>query len=183
MRLHKTLASFCNNALTQYRHFSHLEAQAMLSGTNPLRDALLQHIDSFGELKIEQYWKQALTHPEMGYYSQRNVFSKEGDFTTSPEISSLFGEMLAVWITYFLQKTQVLDPETRAIVKKFRIVELGGGRGLLMADIIRSLHELGISDNFEINFIEASPYNRKAQQDSVLDQFKKLLRWNKTQGC
>ena len=85
----------------------------MKTGTSPLRDAILLHIDSFGELKIEQYWKQALHHPEMGYSCQKNAFSKKGYFTTFPEISSLFGEMLAVWITYFLKKTQLLDPEAR----------------------------------------------------------------------
>ena len=52
-------------------------------------------------------------------------------------------------------------------------MELGGGRGLLMKDIIRSLQDVEIKDNFDINFVEVSEYNRKAQQDSVLDQFKK----------
>ena len=78
----------------------------------------------------------------MGYYSQKNVFSKEGDFTTSPEISPLFGEMIAVWIAYFLQKVNIIDKETKAINKRFRIVELGGGRGLLMKDIIRALKDV-----------------------------------------
>ena len=81
--------------------------------------------------------------------------------------------MLAVWIAYFLGKAEVLDPETKAVSQKFRIVELGGGRGLLMKDIIRSLQDVEIKDNFDINFVEVSEYNRKAQQDSVLDQFKK----------
>lgn len=125
----------------------------MMAQPNALRDLLLQHIDVFGELKIEQYWKQALTHPELGYYSQKNVFSKAGDFTTSPEISPLFGEMIGVWIAYFLQKTQPVYPESGVPLNRFRLVELGGGRGLLMKDIVRTLRDVSIISNFDINFI------------------------------
>lgn len=76
------------------------------------------------------------------------MFSREGDFTTSPEISSLFGEMIAVWILYFLQKTGVVDQATQQVKKRFRIVELGGGRGLLMKDIINSFRDINITNNF-----------------------------------
>lgn len=51
----------------------------------------------------------ALTDPQFGYYGKKNVFAKEGDFTTSPEISPLFGEMIGVWITYFLKRTNIFD--------------------------------------------------------------------------
>lgn len=76
---------------------------------NPLRDIIIQEIDRFGELKMDKYWKLALTDSDHGYYSTNNVFSKEGDFTTSPEISPLFGEMIAIWIIYFLKQTGVID--------------------------------------------------------------------------
>jgi hypothetical protein len=36
-----------------------------------------------------------------------------------------------------------------------------------MKDIVRSLHDLKITNNFDITFIEVSEYNRKAQQDSL----------------
>jgi SAM-dependent MidA family methyltransferase len=64
----------------------------------------------------------ALTDPIHGYYVHNNVFSKDGDFTTAPEISSIFGEMIAVWITYFLQKQSILHPIEGNVQKKFRIV-------------------------------------------------------------
>ena len=63
MKFNRAAFNFCSNALTKYRYFSELEAQNLMIQENPLRDGLLQHIDAFGELKIEQYWKQALTHP------------------------------------------------------------------------------------------------------------------------
>ena len=81
--------------------------------------------------------------------------------------------MLGVWIVYFLQKTNVIDKGTHKLNKRFRIVELGGGRGLLMKDIVNSFRDVQITDGFDINFVEVSEFNRKSQQDSVMDAFKK----------
>jgi SAM-dependent MidA family methyltransferase len=80
----------------------------------------------------------------------------------------LFGEMIAVWIVCFLKKIKIWDEETRKVLQRFRIVELGGGRGSLMEDIIRSFNSWQITNNFDISFVEMSEYNRKAQQDAVL---------------
>jgi NADH dehydrogenase [ubiquinone] 1 alpha subcomplex assembly factor 7 len=90
-------------------------------------------------MKLEKYWRMALTDSLYGYYSQNNVFSKEGDFTTSPEISPLFGEMIAIWLVYFLGKVGIYDEAKQTLNKKFRLVELGPGRGLLMRDIVKAL--------------------------------------------
>lgn len=62
-------------------------------------------------MKLARYWSLCLTHPELGYYSQRNAFSTKGDFTTSPEISPLFGEMIAAWILFFIQSKLVPKAE------------------------------------------------------------------------
>lgn len=126
----------------------------------------------FGEIKVDQYWKIALTDPTHGYYAQRNVFAKEGDFVTSPEISPLFGELIGVWIFQFLQHTKILNLTTNAVEKKFRIIELGGGRGLLMRDILKTFGSLQLNDYFDLHFVEVSEYNRKSQQEAVL---KKIL--------
>jgi SAM-dependent MidA family methyltransferase len=45
---------------------------------------MIEQIRQQGELKVPEYWRQALTDEKFGYYRQSNVFSKEGDFTTSP---------------------------------------------------------------------------------------------------
>ena len=128
-------------------YFSELEAQQLMEAPNELREAMISQIREMGELKISAYWKQALTDDKYGYYRQNNVFSREGDFTTSPEISTLFGEMVATWLTVFLQhpKVAAMDPATGKINKKFRLVELGGGRGMLMQDILRSFRSYGIT--------------------------------------
>ena len=85
---------------------------------------MIQQINERGEMKIGDYWKLALTDPKLGYYINQNVFSKEGDVTTSPEISTLFGEMVATWIAVFMQTPSVglFDPISGAIKRKFRLI-------------------------------------------------------------
>ena len=74
--------------------------------------------------------------------------------------------MVSVWLAYFLHKVGIVD-DKNTVTKKFRIVELGPGRGLLMRDIIKSLHEMKIDNYFDINFIEGNfiflSYSKRVQ--------------------
>nr|XP_012136627.1 PREDICTED: NADH dehydrogenase [ubiquinone] complex I, assembly factor 7 homolog isoform X1 [Megachile rotundata] len=92
--------------------------------------------------------KEVLTHPTAGYYMNKDVFGKRGDFITSPEITQLFGEMIAVWILYEKKKISK-DP--------FQIVELGPGRGTLMKDILRVFKQLKVLSDVSVHLIEISP--------------------------
>jgi SAM-dependent MidA family methyltransferase len=52
----------------------------------------------------------ALMDPSHGYYStKKNIFNQGGDFTTSPEISQMFGEMLGVWLLTALKNYEKVD--------------------------------------------------------------------------
>lgn len=81
----------------------------------------------------------ALLDPAYGYYSSskdgkqdgsgRDVLGSRGDFITSPEISQVFGELLAI---YFVSRWQANE-----MPNKVRLVELGPGRGTLLSDMVR----------------------------------------------
>ncbi|XP_076394555.1 protein arginine methyltransferase NDUFAF7, mitochondrial isoform X1 [Megachile rotundata] len=109
---------------------------------------LYTKILSCGPITIAEYMKEVLTHPTAGYYMNKDVFGKRGDFITSPEITQLFGEMIAVWILYEKKKISK-DP--------FQIVELGPGRGTLMKDILRVFKQLKVLSDVSVHLIEISP--------------------------
>ena len=76
-----------------------------------------------------------LTHPEYGYYtSSADPFGRKGDFTTSPEISQMFGEIVGIWV--------LTEWIAWGRPREWDMIELGPGRGTLMADVLRVLcHE------------------------------------------
>ena len=67
---------------------------------NPLKEIIRQEITTAGvPMSLARFMELGLMHPEHGYYSTKDqIFNKGGDFTTSPEISQMFGEMLGIWL-------------------------------------------------------------------------------------
>ena len=81
MKLFKSLFRFCSNTtptkeLTRNNYFTEIEAKEMVEKPNQLGEMMLQHIDQFGEMSVDRYWKMSLTDPQFGYYANRNVFSQ-----------------------------------------------------------------------------------------------------------
>jgi SAM-dependent MidA family methyltransferase len=76
--------------------------------------------------------EEVLTNPQSGFYINRDVFGTSGDFITSPEVSQMFGEMTGVWAMCLWE--QMGQPE------KVNLIELGPGRGTLLADLLRVMH-------------------------------------------
>jgi len=87
------------------------------------------------------------------YYATRDPLGAAGDFTTAPEISQMFGEMIGVWIA---------DLWSRAGSPAFRYVELGPGRGTLAADALRTMARFGCTPT-GIDLVDTSPTLRGAQ--------------------
>lgn len=120
-----------------------------------LANFIKSKISLTGPITVAEYMKIVLTNPSGGYYMKRDVLGKNGDFITSPEISQLFGEMVAVWIINEWQK--IGSP------KPLQLIELGPGRGTMMADILRVFNSLQLSEFISCHLIEISPELSKIQ--------------------
>ncbi len=94
-----------------------------------LHHILVKSIQDNGPLSVDQFMKEALAHPEFGYYKTSTAIGRDGDFITAPEISQIFGELCGLW-----GLDQMFSQE---ISQHAGWAELGPGRGTLMADIIR----------------------------------------------
>lgn len=127
---------------------------------NGLKDRLLRLIRAQGPLPIAHYMQIALGDPERGYYMRRDPLGR--DFITAPEVSQIFGELIGL---FFLQAW-----EDRGLPETFHLVELGPGRGTLMADLLRAAK---IRPAFiaaaRITLIESSPVLRARQAEALAD--------------
>ncbi len=117
---------------------------------------LKQRIALNGPLNIASFMAEALSH----YYGSRDPLGSQGDFTTAPEISQLFGEMVGIWCAYSWQQMGCPD--------RVLLVELGPGRGTLMHDILRATrHVPGFHAAIQLHLVETSPVLRHRQQEKL----------------
>ena len=119
-----------------------------------------------GSISIEEYMTIALYHPKYGYYSKKHIIGKHGDFITSPEISQVFGELIATWLIY---NSSIYFKD------EFNFLELGAGRAVLMQDILRTIKSLNIKLYNKIKFIyflekskELKNYQRNISNSKVI---------------
>jgi len=113
-----------------------------------------------GPITLADYMALCLMHPKHGYYTQERVFGSEGDFITAPEISQMFGEMIAAHVVERWQAMGRPNP--------VRLIELGPGRGTLMADILRTLDKVpDLTGAIQPHFVEISPQLRDLQKKAV----------------
>lgn len=126
----------------------------------PVEQLLRREIALSGPLTVARYMELCLAHPEHGYYRTRDPLGRAGDFITAPEISQMFGEMIGIWIASVWE--QMGRPE-------FRLIELGPGRGTLMADARRVLTQLGVREAAVPWLVETSPALMEEQAKRVKD--------------
>lgn len=99
-------------------------------GTAPkLMEIIKEKIRLNGPISVAEYMHIVTTNPTEGYYMKKETIGESGDFITSPEISQLFGEILAIW---FYAESKKMGPG-----KPLQIVELGPGKGTMMVDFLR----------------------------------------------
>ena len=125
----------------------------------PADEAVTGHlrrlIETQGPIPVADYIAVANAH----YYANEDVLGAAGDFTTAPEISQMFGELIGIWIS---------DLWTRAgkpIDAYF--VELGPGRGTLARDALRAMAKAGLAPQAEL--VETSPRFRAIQSDNIAE--------------
>ncbi|MCW8914874.1 MAG: SAM-dependent methyltransferase [Magnetovibrio sp.] len=127
---------------------------------NALFDIIKAEIEADGPITVARYMELALAHPEHGYYQKQDPFGEDGDFVTAPEISQMFGEILGLWMAVVWQGMGEPDP--------LNLVELGPGRGTLMADALRAAHALeDFDDAVRMWMIETSPALREKQKEML----------------
>jgi NADH dehydrogenase [ubiquinone] 1 alpha subcomplex assembly factor 7 len=125
-----------------------------------LGDKLRARIAQTGPISVADYMAECLLDPEHGYYTTRDPFGAEGDFTTAPEISQMFGELVGLC----LAQGWMDQGAPAAIV----LAELGPGRGTLMADILRATRGVpGFHDALRVVLVEASEALRARQQSAL----------------
>ncbi|XP_054271505.1 protein arginine methyltransferase NDUFAF7, mitochondrial [Macrosteles quadrilineatus] len=140
--------------------------ESSVSGSSNILSILKSKIKTSGPVTVADYMKIVLTNPSHGYYMNRDVFGKQGDFTTSPEISQLFGEMIAIW---FINEWARLGRP-----KPLQIIELGPGRGTMISDILRVFSKLRMTDQVSCHLVEISSELSTLQSKALCEGTKDL---------
>jgi len=111
-------------------------------------------------IPLNQFIDISLYNKKFGYYMKNNPFGKKGDFITSPMISNLFAEMLAIWCVAFW--------ENKGRPNKFLLVELGPGDGSLCKDLLKTFKQFkNFYNALEINLLEISNKLKKIQKTKI----------------
>lgn len=132
-----------------------------LGQAHPLAVKLARRIRAEGPLRLSQYMQACLQDPEYGYYRTRaDTIGRSGDFVTAPEISQIFGELLGLWV--------VANWEAMGAPVEVDIIELGPGRGALIADALRAMRVVpAMISAARVVLVEESRPLQAAQQSAL----------------
>ncbi|MGL4489167.1 MAG: class I SAM-dependent methyltransferase [Rhizobiaceae bacterium] len=126
----------------------------------PLLQQLLRRIGLTGPIPFHEYWAICQYDLNHGYYTTRVPIGAQGDFTTAPEISQMFGELIAAWWLATVQQNEL---------QHIHLVEIGPGRGTLMADMLRTLGRLepSLKTTLQVHMVEVSPRLIALQKETL----------------
>src|SRR5258708_3993811 len=124
----------------------------------PLETEIRRRITIAGPMPVMHYMTLCLPHDSLGYYVASDPIGAAGDFTTAPEISQMFGELIGLWAGSVWR--QMGSPQ------QVLLVELGPGRGSMMQDALRAAHVMPeFRAALAIHFVEVSPVLEKRQRE------------------
>jgi NADH dehydrogenase [ubiquinone] 1 alpha subcomplex assembly factor 7 len=126
----------------------------------PLEREIRRRIEIAGPMPVGQYMALCLVHHKHGYYTTRDPFGVAGDFTTAPEISQMFGELVGLWAA---ATWRAMDSPA-----KIRLVELGPGRGTMMLDALRAAKVIpDFRAAIALHMVEISPTLERMQREAL----------------
>jgi SAM-dependent MidA family methyltransferase len=125
-----------------------------------------------GPMPVAEFMGHCLGHPRLGYYITHDPFGSDGDFTTSPEISQMFGELIGLWSAAVWR--QMGAPAD------VRLVELGPGRGTMMLDVLRAANVMpDFRRAIAVHLVETSPA-LLARQKQTLGNLDVSIVWHES---
>ncbi|MDO8605555.1 MAG: class I SAM-dependent methyltransferase [Phaeospirillum sp.] len=128
-----------------------------------LAGILAERIRADGPIGVAEFMAEALGNPQHGYYMGHDPFGAKGDFTTAPEISQMFGELIGLWCAIVWQS---MGSPSRVV-----LAEIGPGRGTLMADLLRAARTLpAFAAAIDAYLVETSPALRNRQAQTLAQE-------------
>ncbi|MBX5166168.1 MULTISPECIES: class I SAM-dependent methyltransferase [unclassified Rhizobium] len=139
--------------------------------TTALGEKIKAIIQANGPISVTDYFSLCLADPEHGYYRTREPFGRSGDFVTAPEVSQIFGEMIGVFIVHAWQR--------HGAPTGVRLVEIGPGRGTMMADMLRVISRIAppLFDAMTVHLVETSERLRDVQSQT-LEAYAGKIAWH-----
>ena len=126
----------------------------------PLALKLKERIRRDGAITLDAYMIACPYDPDYGYYTRQPAIGRDGDFITAPEISQTFGELTGLWCAVVWQ--------SMGSPKPFNLIELGPGRGTLMADALKAARIVpDFAGAAAVHLIESNTTLRDAQQKAL----------------
>lgn len=122
-----------------------------------LLNQISSRIKATGPMTVAEYMKEVLINPMSGYYMHRDVIGSSGDFITSPEVSQMLGELVAVWFLNEWKKAGKPKP--------LYIIEVGPGRGTMSDDMLRIFSQFkDAMEVISLHLVEVSPHLSQLQE-------------------
>ena len=126
----------------------------------PLALKLKERIRREGPLPVLEYMRACLNDPDHGYYRGQPAIGASGDFTTAPEISQIFGELIGIWAAV-AWRAMGAPPQVD-------LIELGPGRGTMMSDALRAARVVpGFLEAIQLRLVESNPFLRETQRQTL----------------